>query len=140
MDLKGDGLNDQTVAWIDHLGKIPPPKPPVFDALDRLEQCGCGKMKAIRNFSVKDSGVVKYLDNICHECPHTADLEQQAVIICAQCKKVAGRMEPVKDPTGFEFKSGKTYHTDQCPFCNPSLTKFPIIEKLLYDRKRGVQS
>lgn len=139
MKLQGDGLDRQTVAWINHLEKVPPPVTPKFDALDKLEECGCGKLKAIRNFSVKDSGVVRYLDNICEGCPRRAELEEQVTIICAQCKKVAGRMDPAKDPTGFEFKAGKTYHTHQCPFCNPGLTKFPIIEKLLYDRKRGVQ-
>lgn len=134
------GLDKQTSDWINFLNKQPPPVKPKFDRLDTLEQCGCGSMAPLRKFNLAESGVVTYLDNICDDCPNKKALAEQVVVICATCKRVAGRMDPGKDPVGFEFKRGEVYHTEHCPFCAPGLTKFPIIEKLLFDRSRGKKS
>ena len=137
MNLGAGGLDDQTQAWINHLDKQPPPPKPKFDRLDQLEQCGCGSMVPIRKFRLEHSGVSTYLDNVCLDCPRKKELSECWSIICATCKRVVGRNEPLVDTTGFTFKSGKVYHVEQCRVCVPGLTKSPIIEKLLFDRNRG---
>lgn len=130
-------LDAQTAAWVSFLDKQPPPPKPRFDLLDQLEQCACGGMAPVRKFRLENSGVVTYLDNICLDCPRKKELSEQWSIICATCKRVVGRNEPLVDVTGFSFRAGKVYHVEQCRVCVPDLTKSPIIEKLLYDRSCG---
>lgn len=96
--------------------------------------CACGKLKPVKDMPLRDSGVVKYLDNICDGCPHQKSESKMAVIVCVGCRQVVARMDPFKDKTGFEFKSGKVYHVDMCPTCG-NVAESTIIEKHIYHRR-----
>lgn len=112
----------------------PPPRPYTFDNPE-LVKCGCGKFRPIETMAIRDSGVLKYVDNVCPDC--AGQDKGMARIICAGCRTVVARMAPHKDKNGFKVEAGKCYHVDQCPGCNPKLEKSMIIEKVIYARKLG---
>jgi hypothetical protein len=99
------------------------------------QPCFCGK-KLIDNAEVDYhlSGLVRASDNVCREC--LQDRKEYALIVCVGCKKVATRMKPHRDATGFVFEPRKIYHVAKCFQCVDGLVLSKIIEKELYDGER----
>ncbi|MEG1542911.1 MAG: hypothetical protein RR382_00105 [Tannerellaceae bacterium] len=82
------------------------------------------------------------ISDVCKDCKH-AEREDKllARIVCAKCRRVVGRVTPLKDPQGFVFEANKTYHVTGCGMCSnlPENTqlKVQIVEKLIYDNSIG---
>lgn len=100
-------------------------------------ECVCGKHVPIEKLSFKDSGAVKFLNNVCTDCKSGNKHDREtARIICMRCKNVLMRIPPSKDPvTGFQFKANTTYHLPECILCHDGLKSANIIERTLWDRK-----
>lgn len=114
------------------LSKLAPK--PVLDEVNFTE-CACGKIKPVVELTKRSSGVVTFVDNVCAGCEmHSQGL---ATIICVKCRRVLGRVKPLKDKLGFEFKAGRVYHVEYCPKCVPGTKKAVLIEMILFYRKIG---
>ena len=118
--------------------KLPPP-PVKFSIGEDITKtrCACGKVKPTAQMQVFNTGVVHAVDNICRGCEHLD--KGLARIVCVRCRVVVARVSPHKDPIGFRFDAGRTYHTESCPVCDPSVenNRTLIIEQFLYHRERG---
>lgn len=135
--------NQETFGWTEEkinqaisvLASLPPPaqqNPKIFEP---EEVCACGKKVPIFKLEEIDTGVFKTIGDVCKGCKEGHQLDKMhAKLICATCKRIIGRLEPAVDKTGFRFKAGKTYHLANCGFCDPNNKKFPIIEKVIWDR------
>jgi hypothetical protein len=99
--------------------------------------CMCGRQVPPHTLEVADSGVVKYLTNVCKGCEAgRKEAAQTASIVCCKCKAVVARMTPHKDKAGFAFRAGRAYHVAECGGCTPGLEQSAIIEKKLHDDRR----
>lgn len=121
------------------LASLPPLKPqPIIQ--DVMETCACGKKVPFSSLEPLDTGAFKTLNDVCIGCKegHKVDSET-ARVVCAGCKRVICRIKPCKDKTGFRFVPGKSYHLSSCAMCEPGKEKYPIIEKVLWDRKNKIK-
>lgn len=116
------------------LASLPPPeKQPIIE--DLRETCACGKRVHIADLEELNTGVFKTYNDICKNCPTGHKLDKElARVVCASCKRVICRIKPAKDKTGFKFIAGRTYHLATCALCAPGKERYPIIEKVLWDR------
>lgn len=106
-------------------------------------RCACDYKVKTLDMPRRHSGVVPYIDNLCDGCEKEA--KGLAIVVCATCHRVCGRLKPLKDQWGFKVEAGKHYHTKECPACQPAKfkagqVKSPIIEMLLFHRRAGVKS
>lgn len=117
-----------------------PPPPVKFSVGEDVSKmrCACGHVKNIAEMQVFNTGVVNAIDNICRGCREHPD-KGLARIVCVRCRIVVARVSPHTDPIGFRFDAGRTYHTESCPVCDPSVIekRTLIIEQFLYHRERG---
>ena len=143
-------------AVFDALGPVPEahknPDPTTRIIDDKTTtRCACDKVVETITMPRRHSGVIPYLDNVCHGCEDRA--KGLAPVVCVRCHRVAGRMPPAKDKYGFEIQAGRTYHIEKCPICSPAdfalegqvepgevAAKTPIIEMNLFHRQMGVIS
>ena len=120
------------------LRNLPPP-PVNFSVGNDLTKmyCACGEVKPVASMRVFNTGQVMAIDNVCRGCEHID--KGLARIVCFRCKVVVARVSPHTDPLGFKFEAGRTYHTESCPVCDPSVTnkRTLIVEQFLYYRDRG---
>lgn len=103
--------------------------------------CVCGKtIKLIDSLETLNTGVVLTANNVCKGCREGKRYDlAHARIVCAKCKRVVQRIKPFKDPIDkFEYKAGRSYHTDGCPQCTGQDGTFKVIEKFLYRRKNNL--
>jgi len=117
------------------LASLPPPEKQEI-LTDTRETCACGKKVHVADLEELDTGVFKTYNDVCKNCPEGKKLDKEtARVVCAMCKRVICRIKPVKDKTGFTFYPNKTYHLASCALCAPGKIKYPIVEKVLWDRK-----
>lgn len=120
----------------------PEPETRIVDGVSTMK-CACDKVVETITMKARHSGVCPFIDNICHGCEgHAKGL---AVIICATCHRVCGRLPPATDPYGFKIEPERIYHVQECALCQPGkfkagMNKSPIIEMVLFHRKMGVKS
>lgn len=118
------------------------PKMPVTTTIEK-EECFCGHKKPVTQFIILNSGVFKFLSDVCQDCPNAKrEAKKLALIVCGNCHKIVDWRKPNIDLVGFEFKAGHIYHTNGCAACvpkdkfgTPKITSVQIIEKLIYDKK-----
>lgn len=120
------------------LASMPPVVPqPIIET--PKEKCACGKMVHVNSLEALDTGVFKTLNDVCVGCKDGKKIDKElARVVCARCKRVIIRLKPAKDVTGFTFEAGRTYHVSECSLCNPSIQRCPIIEKVLWNKRRHV--
>lgn len=118
------------------LGSLPPAKPQKI-ITEPMETCACGKKVPVASLEEINTGVFKIIGDVCKGCKSGQQLDREyARVVCCRCKRVITRIKPARDKTGFTFVAGKTYHLSECGLCNPDIQRCPIIEKVLWDRKR----
>ena len=94
----------------------------------------CQKIIPVSECKKLDTGVVQALDAMCLDC--RKEVAGTCPLICIRCKRVVSRMEPGKDmKTGFKFIRNRPYHLDGCPFCEDTIQKSIILEKLMYEKE-----
>ena len=125
------GVDEQLGNLIKTVSAWKPPMKPVITI-----PCACMKNKEpiSAGFRLKHSGAIQYLNNVCKGCDDK--WKDYCTIICCRCKTAVARMEPHEDPSGFIFRRGATYHTEQCGVCTESIDRSVLIEKKLWDDSR----
>ena len=102
-----------------------------------METSACGKKVPIASLEEINTGVFRIIGDVCKGCQSGKQLDKEyARVVCCRCKRVITRIKPARDKTGFTFVAGKTYHLSECGLCNPDIQRCPIIEKVMWDRKR----
>jgi hypothetical protein len=130
---------------VDLCSRLKPP-PETQLAINDLTQmrCACGKWKPVTEMTLRYSGVVPYMDNVCRGCPIGKDA--MAKLVCSGCKTLVARLTPHKDKSGFRYIGDHCYHIDECAICKdkkaaagdegalarPSI----IIEKVIFLRDK----
>lgn len=118
--------------------RVLPAKKIMEDLTCLTDECACGKMCSPLKFSPLHTGVMQVLNNVCPGCKDGAKADKElSKIVCVGCRKVVLRPPPFRDPDGFTYVAGKTYHTENCPVCKPDIVQSLIIEKVLYMKKQG---
>lgn len=134
------GKPDMLKGWVQNLAQLPPlsQQPGAEDMARNLTEtlCACRKMVELHSLQIRDSGVIRYLDNVCDCC---ADKREMAAVICVRCKVVVMHLTPHTDKKGFVYGKGKVYHTEACPGCKPGITSAPVIEKILFDKNQELR-
>ena len=103
----------------------------------------CKTDKLVQDMNmIPNTGVVRnVLDCVCKRCEATeVELAKVARIVCAKCRETVMIMEPGKEPSGFEWKSGKCYHVANCPVCakDPGIKSSTVAEKLVFYKENGI--
>jgi hypothetical protein len=126
------------VRLIQQREKVAPAAGLLEDLVSCTDDCACTKKANPYQFSALDTGVLQVLNNVCRGCSQGLKLDKEmARVVCVGCRRVVMRFPPVKDPDGFEYKAGTSYHTERCLVCSPGLDKSVIVEKVIFMRKNG---
>lgn len=105
--------------------------PPVGQTL-----CACGKkFMPMSEIKIVKTRYCTATDNICDAC--LQHVKTHSTIVCTRCKSVAARLAPHRDPSGFVFEAGKSYHTPFCPNCQQDCVSSPIAEKAVWDQEQN---
>ena len=106
--------------------------------INQREDCCCGESGYASRFSPLNTGVLDILNNVCEGCVQGQKMDKElARIVCHSCRKVVLRVAPHRDNDGFEFKGGRTYHTNACPVCKPGIESSLIAEKAIFMKHLG---
>jgi len=100
------------------------------------EACVCGKLvPVLNNTRVAYSGIVNSVSVLCDDC--NKELAESCKLVCIGCKRVIGRFDPGREPSGFVFSKRSFYHVAQCPFCTDTRVT-PILEYVMYCQSNNI--
>lgn len=93
-----------------------------------FERCVCGTVIPRDQLQMQHSGEkgVSYTSMLCKSCLET--YKDAARIVCRDCLRLQGFMEPMQCNDGFKYEAKQHYHIQGCPQCKPGLFRTPVLE------------